>query len=805
MPVSSQPTPELLAPSGGVEALRAAVAGGADAVYLGIDKLNARRGAENFTLETLADACRFAHLREVRVYLTANVVVLPSEIAEALEMIDSAWAVGVDAVILQDLGLIRAVREALPHVRIHASTQLNAHSSDSVKVLGSRGASRVTLARETSADEIASLVAAGRAVGVEVESFVHGAICVCYSGQCLLSSLIGARSANRGLCAQPCRLPYELTDEAGKPLDTAGVHLLSPRDLAGITVLPRLIESGVAALKIEGRMKSAEYVALVTGVYRAALDRAATQGEAYEARAGELSVLEEAFSRGFTEAYLRGERGNDMMSYRRPNNRGVLVGRVTKVEGRTVTIAFDTQVDAEDTVEVWTSRGRFAQPVGKLAHGGATHSSAPAGVSAAIQVAQSVSVGDRVFRVRNAALTAAAARTFADPSGTARAPLDVSVRLIIGEPLKVEVTDSTGRRGAAVGPIVESAKTRAVSADEVAEHVGRFGGTAFSPGSWDIALSPGAGIGFSALHGARREAIEAYEHVVLGPWSGREEYSPTLPYLPRPYRQVEPAPRLVASVSDLPTARACLQAGCESAHVPVEALGDGPVPRGVVPLLPRICHDREVETCLSRVSEGVRVVAGTLGLIDAARQRGASVEAHWSLNALNPYSVSELAEIGASFVWLSPELSSRQVSEVAKASPVPVGIAVAGRQEVMVTEHCVLMSEGECGERCDSCKRRKGWRFLRDRKGYSFPVRTDAAGRTHIYNAVPLDLTHALPEVLATGVAALRLDLETERANTAAAIVARVRQAMQDALAGREVAPQDRSRVTAGHFFRGVT
>ncbi len=805
MTASPRHLPELLAPAGGAEALRAAVAGGADAVYLGVDKLNARRGAENFTLDTLAEACRFAHLRGVSVYLTANVAILPAEMGEALEMLDAAWAVGVDAVILQDLGLIRAVREALPHVRIHGSTQLNTHNSDSLRVLASRGVSRVTLARETSTDEIATLVEAGRAVGTQVESFVHGAICVCYSGQCLLSSLIGARSANRGLCAQPCRMPYELTDESGSALEVDGAHLLSPKDLAGITVLPQLVDTGVAALKIEGRMKSAEYVALVTGVYREALDRAVDEGAEYEARAGEISVLREAFNRGFTEGYLSGERGNEMMSYRRPNNRGVLVGRVAKVEGRSATIAFDTQIDAQDTVEVWTSRGRFAQPVGKLSYAGGMHVSAPAGVSASVQVAESVSVGDRVFRVRNASLAAAASRTISDGGGSTLTALDVGVRVVVGEPLEVRVADSTGRSASAAGPVVEPARTKAVTAEEVAEHVGRFGGTAFTPGSWDISLSPGAGIGFSALHRARREAIEAFESVVLEPWSERRAFAPPLPHLARPYRHAEPAPRLVAAVSDLPTARACIQAGCEWAHVPVQALGDEPLPRGVVPVLPRICHDDEVDEQLAHVSEGARVVAGTLGMIDAARRRGGSVEAHWSLNALNSFAVTELADIGASFVWLSPELSSRQVAEVAASSPVPSGIAIVGRQEVMVTEHCVLMAEGECSRRCDSCKRRKGWRFLRDRKGYSFPVRTDLAGRTHIYNAVPLDLTHALPEVLATGVAALRLDLETERANSAAAIVARVRQGIKDALAGREPVHQDRSGVTSGHFFRGVT
>jgi len=804
MPDISPRVPELLAPSGGPQALRAAVACGADAVYLGVDRFNARRGAENFSLDALADACAFAHLRGVRVYLTLNVVILASEMFEALELVDAAWAAGVDAVILQDLGLVRAVREALPHVRIHASTQLNAHSSETVRALASRGVSRVTLARETSLSEIGALVAAGSDAGAEVESFVHGAICVCYSGQCLLSSLIGGRSANRGLCAQPCRLPYELIDEAGRTLGTDGAHLLSPKDLAGISVLSEFVAAGVAALKIEGRMKSAEYVALVTGVYRSALDRAVLQGAQYAVRDGELSVLQEAFSRGFTEAYLSGERGNDMMSYKRPNNRGVPVGRVTGFAERRATIALDVALDADDTIELWTTRGRFAQRVGALEHGGGTHRSAPAGVRATVSVDEPVSVGDRVFRVRNAALSAAADRTYTDAASSATVPLRVVVRVVVGEPVHVRVTDEQGRSGEAVGPVVEQARTKAVTAEEVQEHVGRLGGTAFSADSWDVALSPDAGIGYSLLHRVRREAIGEYEREVLAAWSGRVATVERLPYLPAPSRYKEPAPRLVAAVSDLPTARACLQAGCNSVHVPVWALGEGPPPRGVVPALPRICHDSEVAAVMSHATKGETVVAGTLGLLTSARQAGARVEAHWSLNALNPFAVAELADVGASFVWLSPELSSRQIAEVAAESVVPVGVSVLGRQEVMVTEHCVLMAEGPCSQRCETCKRRSGWRFLRDRKGYSFPVRTDPTGRSHIFNAVPLDLTSALPELLATGVAALRLDLETEPANRAAAQVARVRQALQDVLAGREPEKSDRSKVTAGHFFRGV-
>ncbi len=807
--VSRRTVPELLSPAGGFEALRAAVAGGADAVYLGLDQLNARRGAPNFTLDTLGDACRFAHLRGVKVYLTVNVVILPAEIEGALDLVDRAWSMGVDAVIVQDLGLLRVLREALPEVRVHGSTQMNAHSSDTVRVLAQRGITRVTLARETSLEEIGRLVGAAHDAGAEAESFVHGAICVCYSGQCLLSSLVGGRSANRGACAQPCRLPYELVDEKNKVIETPGAHLLSPKDLAGLTVLDGLVAAGVSSVKIEGRMKSAEYVALVTGVYRAALDRAADTTHPFEARDGETEVLNEAFSRGFTEAYLSSERGNDMMSYRRPNNRGVSVGRIVDVAPGRATIALDVGLDAGDTIEVWTSRGRFAQTVGPLSLGSSGQRTAPGGSRAGFVPVEPVASGDRVFRVRNASLSEAAARMYADPAGSASIGLSVRVRMTVGEPLEIAVSDGQGRSGSAHGPEVEPARTRPVTPEDIVEHVGRLGGTAFLAESWDIELSPDAGIGFSVLHRVRREAIARYEDVLLEPWAARTPTSPAVPYLPPPARHRDPAPRLVAMVGSLPAAKACLQAGCESVYVPVDVLTERepgvPVPRGVVPSLPRIAHDAERGTIQEQVGDTGRVQAATLGLLASCAERGLEVDAHWSLNALNSYSVAELAELGAGFVWLSPELSSRQVTEVVAGAAVPVGIAIAGRQEVMVTEHCILMAQGPCSQRCGGCKRRQGWHFLRDRKGYSFPVRTDAAGRSHVFNSVPLDLTHALAEVLATGVSALRLDLETESVNRAAAEVARVRQALQDTLAGREPARKDRDRVTSGHFFRGVS
>lgn len=802
MTPSTQYRPELLAPAGGPEAFRAAIANGADAVYLGVDRFNARRSAENFALEDLAATCRYAHVRGARVYLTVNVVIVPSEVADALDLVDAAWACGVDAIIVQDLGLLRVLRACLPHVRIHSSTQLNAHNTPTLKTLASLGVARVTLAREVSLDEIEILTAEG---SIEVESFVHGALCMCYSGQCLMSSLIGRRSANRGMCAQPCRLQYELVDEAGAPRATPGAHLLSPKDLAGIAVLPQLVRSGVAALKIEGRMKNPEYVALVTGVYRAALDRAIDDPESYRPRDGEMAVLSESFSRGFTEAYLLGERGNEMMSYQRPNNRGVLVGRVVRSEARRVTVSLESQLDAEDTVEFWTSSGRFAQATGMLEYGGAEHPTAPGGVQASFLAEHSVGVGDRVFRVRNAALSAAARRTFDSGGDALSLPLRFAVRVVQGHALCVEVSDERGRTGAADGPLVEAARTKAVTAEEIAEHVGRLGGTPYRIEALELELSPNVGVGFSALHRARREALEAYEAAVLAPWSVRERVNPTLPRLAQ---RARPATRLdvVVEAADLGCALKCLEAGADRVHVPTHALRAGEVPQGIVPLVSRILHDREVPPALAFGGRAETIAVGNLGLVRPIAEAGSAVEAHWSLNVVNAFATEQVQELGASLVWLSPELSGRQIAEICSATRVAVGVGVWGRQEVMVTEHCVLMAEGECDRRCGSCARRSSVRRLRDRKGYEFPVRTDITGRSHVFNSVPLDLIDAIPEMLSAGVSAVRLDVNTESASDAAAAVARVIVAVKAASAGRTIATSKRaSATTSGHFFRGIT
>jgi putative protease len=797
-------TPELLAPAGTPAALIAAVNNGADAVYLGLGDLNARRGAENFDLETLAQGARFAHLRGARVYLTANIVILPEEMRHAVDLVDGAWAAGVDAVIVQDLGLLRVLRRALPHVRLHASTQIDAHNTASVQMLADLGCSRVTLARELSVSEIAAIAVAA---DVEVESFVHGSLCYCYSGQCLMSSVIGGRSANRGLCAQPCRLPYTLVKDGALEVEVNGRYLLSPKDLAGIGQLPALVNSGAAALKIEGRMKTPEYVAVVVGVYRAALDRAAADPEGFTVFDAERELLEEAFNRGFSEAYLAGISDARMMSLGRPNNRGVPLGRVSKVVGNAAEVALDRALDAGDTIEFWTGKGRFAQRAGELGVDNEVRMTAPAGSRVTLRLEGLASAGDRVFRVANATMLSAARRTFEgrEAIGHRATPVRLSVRIRIGE--RLSVTATAGDVSAeACGSVVEPARTKAVSAEDVIEHVGRVGGSGYVAEAFDIDLEDGAGVGFSTLHSVRREALEALDELRLRPWADRRKMEPVVVPAVGPKAGGRTGVELVACVSNAQAAAACLEAGADRVLLRVTAADDpADTPARVTPVLPRIAHESEIEALTDFCVQDESVTVGNLGITREALGRGARIAADWPLNIVNPWAAETIASMGATSLWASHELTANQLTALVVGSSVPVGVVVYGRVELMVAERCVLQNAGDCSRQCGVCEHRTHAWTLRDDKGYEFPVRTDATGRSHIYNAVTLDLARALGEVLATGVSAVRLDFTVEDAEERRRVVRAYRSALDEVGAGRMTGAEPVvSPATSGHFFRGV-
>lgn len=352
--------PELLAPAGGLDQMLAAIAAGADAIYAGLGGFNARVSAHGFTDNEFARGCAVAHAHGVRVYVTLNVFVFDDELSDAVVLGAHALELGADALIVADAGLACALRAAIPGVEIHLSTQAGVHSEGAVRLAADElGVERVTTARELTVDEIAALCA----TGVPIEVFCHGAICIGYSGACEFSALRRGRSAMRGDCTQPCRLAYDLVDEAGQSVVAVeGDRLLCPRDYLGIAHLPELVDAGVASLKIEGRMKNPDYVFNVVRVWRRALDMlcdGAWDPGAVEELERELG---RSFNRGFTDAYLRGRSGAELMSFERAINQGVRVGRLVAVGHEEVTVELDAAVAAGDTLEIRFYPGVDARP-----------------------------------------------------------------------------------------------------------------------------------------------------------------------------------------------------------------------------------------------------------------------------------------------------------------------------------------------------------------------------------------------------------------------------------------------------------
>ena len=829
---------ELLAPAGNMAALHAAVTGGADAVYLGLETFNARRGADNFTLETLREACDFAHLRGVSIYVTMNTIILPDEVGEALECVRQAYRAGADGFIVQDIGLAAEISRTLPEASLHLSTQMNTHNLAGVRAAARLGAERITLAREVSLDEIALLCAAAAEEGMEVEVFAHGALCVCYSGQCFMSSMIGGRSANRGMCAQACRLPYELQNKAlQKSLPSPGDHLLSPQDLCTVDRVDDLVAAGVASLKIEGRMKSPEYVFAVTSVYRKALDVALAKENAAITDA-DRDRLTDAFSRGFTTAYLDGKRGNDIMSYQRPNNRGLFLGRVDEVRDGAAYLKSAHALTEGDVLEFWTRKGNGTLTLGPVRTDKKGRYHLPLEGKT-----RTVKAGDRVFRVRSAEAA------FEDDAREPRVPLVGTATLHIGEPLRMEfhpaaeadiegaprTTLAVARRlqaafpdgvsGVAEGAPVEAARTRAVSFDDVAAHIDRLGNTPYQLVNLTIDMDDGVGIGFSALHGVRAAALDALTEVLTAEGHGRT-LPRTIPREPLPAARPTGC-RVAVTVTNPACARAAKRAGAHLIYVPAlnyrrgEAVIAGQknaaaeqagYPKGCIPIMPVADHEavggaREAVVdadVWKYAAEGKPLLAESLGAMERASEEGALLDVGSHVPITNGLSLAVASEFGAARVWLSPELTLRQIEEVAKDAPVELGVLLIGAQELMVTEHCMLMSQGPCDENCAVCPRRKSPHVLKDRKGYEFPVVTDAMGRSHLYNAVELDIASSMPELLAAGISSYMVDATLMNAEETAHAVGRAIRALHVAQNdGNAIAKMPNT--TSGHLYRGVS
>lgn len=776
---------ELLAPAGSFDALRAAVEAGADAVYLAGEKFGARAYAENFAGEQLAKAVEFAHLRGTAIHVTVNTLIADEELDEFAAYIKFLRRANVDALLVQDLGAATVAKTVAPEIPLHASTQMSIHNSEGVKELAELGFSRAVLSRELTLAEIETIC---RTSPIETEIFIHGALCVCWSGQCLMSSLIGGRSGNRGRCAQPCRLPYELVDEHGKNLLSAGKYLLSPKDLNTLDLLPRLVETGVTSLKIEGRMKRPEYVATVVKVYRDVLD-------------GNFSVTDEhrrklaqIFNRDFTTAFLEKNPGRHLISDSKPNNRGVLIGRVAAVERDKLTLKLSGKLHAGDQVEIWIKvGGRVTFTVGKFDLRG--------DLCTVATNTRGVRVHDRAFKIFDAELTAEA-RKFFTGAPVRKIPVAAEIQAHIGEPLTLTFTDADGNFATAqTNFIAERAVNRPLTLETLRTQIGRLGNSIFALKNFSAEVDADLMIPISELNDVRRKVVEQLETLRLKKFT-RLDVAPVAQKNFSPHEF--DGTKIIAQVDTLEKVQAALDAGADEIQygmrnaqcVMISDVAKLVHARGKKISLstPRIVRENELPALEKILSAEVDAVyVHNLATLRLARQlTDAPIRTDFSLHVFNNATINFLRTLGVEGVTLSPELNLTQVKALAKKSPLPVECIVHGRQELMISAYCVLgsflggLDKGSCSKVCRAKKF-----FLRDRMNELFPVVTDQFCRMHILNAKTLSMIEHRNDF--DGVARLRVDCRYLTADETAQIVRAYK------FGGAEI-----ENFTRGHYFRGV-
>ncbi|WNZ45758.1 DUF3656 domain-containing protein [Leptolyngbya boryana CZ1] len=525
-------TPELLSPAGNWDCAKAAIENGADAIYFGLERFNARMRAENFTESDLPELMEFLHWRGVKGYVTLNTLIFQNELVEAEQYLRSIIAAGVDAVIVQDIGICRLIRHLSPDFPIHGSTQMTVTSAAGVEFAKELGCQLVVLARECSIKEInkiqKQLTESNLTLPLEV--FVHGALCVAYSGQCLTSEALGGRSANRGECAQACRMPYELISD-GEAVNLGDRrYLLSPQDLSGLAVLPELVKSGVTCLKIEGRLKSPEYVANVTRVYRNALDQAITDVNA------ERYNLEMAFSRGLHTGWFEGINNQELVHARFGKKRGVYLGEVTQIQHEQITIATKAPVKPGDGV-VFDSGHPEAKEEGGRIYAVEQHRNQTVLTFGRDQLnLRRIDIGDRVWKTSDPELDRQIRQTYAGDQPKFQRPIDIEIHGEIGKELIAIARDTSGHitRIESEMPLIE-AHSKPLTTERLKEQFGRLGNTPFCLGKFENHLTDAAMIPVSELNRMRREIVDRLENLRMQPkqWQLHEtrSHSELLPHI----------------------------------------------------------------------------------------------------------------------------------------------------------------------------------------------------------------------------------------------------------------------------------
>lgn len=744
---------ELLAPAGNMEALRAAVSNGCDAVYLGLEKFGARAYSDNFTIESLAEAIDYAHLRDVKIYVTMNTIVFEDEIADMEEQLEQLNAIGVDGIIVQDLAVFDYVAGNFVDMEVHCSTQMGIDDLEGTLLFKEMGADRVVMAREV---DIADVKQIRKAAKIPIEVFVHGALCVSYSGNCLMSGLIGYRSGNRGRCVGSCRKPYELLDrETGLSFGTS--YLLSMKDLNTIDHIEEL--KSIDSLKIEGRMKEPAYVANVVKRYREALDG--------DIRQTDKDALQKTFNRTYTEGYMFGEEPGNITNIQRPNNFGYEIGKVKGSYKGMYEIALTKTLHQNDIIridheneDVNLSVARLYDKDGMLIN--------QADKTCYIKIKEKLSPGDVVYKTKDylfyKELEANLDKEFR------RFPLDLKVYAYPGATLVIDAEGFGLQYLYESEEILEEAVNNPTDREQAVKHLSRLGDTVFSLGDVEFE-SYNAFVPAKLLNSARRQIVQGLYDAKLAKWKKRTKEDLPRESIAFPLQK----PYLTATVTTQEQYDACKACGIKDVYF------DNIIRRNQ-----NVYEDREGELLL-----------GGYGGIYRYRDTNPFV-ADYSLNVVNAASCYDLYRLGAKRVTLSYELNRRQIQElIASYEEVNGGnpaleMIVYGRAPLLFTKYCPLKKMGQCG----SCRKRSY--ELKDEYG-EFPVLNHEDCSTTILNGKVLNLLDEMPQI--DGVEAFRLNFTIESGAEVKRVIGLAQQKLTGTL---DKSVFNQKTDTRGHFNKEI-
>ncbi|MCL1473378.1 U32 family peptidase [Argonema antarcticum] len=830
--------PELLAPAGHWDCAKAAVENGADAIYFGLERFNARMRAQNFTEADVTPLMEFLHRRGVKGYVTLNTLVFPKELAEAEQYLRTIIAAGVDAVIVQDVGICRLIRHLSPDFPLHASTQMTITSAAGVEFAKSLGCQLVVLARECSLKEINKIrqQIAEKDASLPLEVFVHGALCVAYSGQCLTSEALGGRSANRGECAQACRMTYELIAD-GKEVDLGDrKYLLSPQDLAGLEVLPELVKAGVTSLKIEGRLKTPEYVANVTRVYREAIDRAiadlsvvdkrtSEQGdkETFSPSSQERYNLEMAFSRGLYTGWFRGIDNQELVHARFGKKRGVYLGDVTRIHNEQVTVRLQAPLEPGDGIVFDWGRPEVQE------EGGRVYGVELRGQDAVLSFGRRdlnlrrVHIGDKVWKTSDPKLDRQLRQSFAGDTPQFQRPIRLEVYGEVGQPLIAIARDEQGHLVQVESSMpLSEAHTKPLTSDRLQEQFGRLGNTSFCLRSLQNHLSGAVMLPVSELNHLRREMVGQLEELRTQPkrWQLHSNVSFS-DLLPAQETTRSASPTLIVLVRNLKQLQAAKSAGIETIYCEFE---DPHKYREAVDLVhqnnsvsnqtiwvapPRIIKPGEnyiLEQVVSANADGYLVrnydqmqfFAGKRCLGD------------FSLNVTNLLTADyfkqqyKLERLTASY-----DLNITQLEDLLTSSPRHwFEVTIHQHMPMFHMEHCVFcafLSTGtdytNCGRPCDKYEVK-----LRDRVGTEHILKADAGCRNTVFNGTAQTGAEYVQRLIKLGVSYFRIEFVNETPHQVTQTIQRYRQLLQGEITGsqlwRELKLQNQLGVTRGPLER---